>query len=104
MRPRGEVREAVAGALQSIATASDGVTWRDLLPCVPGINPACPAEVRLVRKAVENMAAAGEIERIGHRRVPGSAKPMTAYRPRGANWVTQGTSMLDGVIRGWRVA
>jgi len=101
MRPRGEVRQAIANAIEHLGHAA---TWKDLVPCVPDINPACPSELRLVRKTVENMAAAGELERAGRVRVPGSAKPMTAYKPRGTGWVTQGHTLLDGVVRGWRVA
>lgn len=104
MRPRSEVREAIAAAAQSIAEAGRSVTWRDLVPCVPGINPASPAEVRLVRRTVENMARSGELERVGRVPVPGSAKPMTGYKPRSSGWVTQGHTLLDGVVRGWRVA
>lgn len=101
MRPRSEVRQALAAAVVDLGRPA---TWRDLVPHVPGINPASPAEVRLVRKTVENMAAAGELQLVDRVRVPGASKPMNAYRPRTSGWVTQGHSLLDGVMRGWRVA
>jgi hypothetical protein len=105
MRPRGEVREAIARATDALAT-HQGMppTWRDLLSHVPGINPASPGEQRLVRKTVENMALAGELERAGKVRVQGVSRPMTTYRPRkAAGWARQGVSSLDNVMRDWRV-
>jgi hypothetical protein len=104
MRPRGEVREAIARAADALATSGTPPTWRDLLSHVPGINPASPGEQRLVRKTVENMALAGELERAGKVRVQGVSRPMTSYRPRQTGWVRQGVSSLDNVMRGWRVA
>lgn len=109
MRPRGEVREAVVAAMSALGEQQAlPATWRDLLPHVaahvPGLSPASPADVRMVRKTVENMAFAGEIERQGSKKVQGVARPMTAYKPRSKGWVRQGTTMLDGVMRGWRIA
>lgn len=102
MRPRGEVREAIARAAQSLAEQGTPPTWRELVGHVKGMSPASPADVRLVRKTVENMAQAGELVRAGERRVQGVARPMTQWKPRGASWVHQGAPMLDGIVRGWR--
>lgn len=104
MRPPGEIREALRQVLPALAGESGALTWRDLVPHVPGVNPASPADVRLVKKTVENMAQAGELERTGQVRVNGACRPMVTYRPRSAGgWVTQGTQMLEGVLRGWRI-
>jgi hypothetical protein len=103
MRPRGEVRSAIAEATQQLAQQQVLPTWRDLVAMVPGISSTSPADLRLVRKTVENMALAGELERAGNRHVQGVARPMTTYRPRSNSWV-HGTAQLDGVVRGWRTA
>jgi len=103
MRPRGEVRAAIAQATQQLAEQKLTPTWRDLVSLVPGVSASSPADLRLVRKTVENMATAGELERAGNRRVQGVARPMTTYRPRTNSWV-HGTAQLDGVMRGWRTA
>lgn len=105
MRPRGEVRDAIAQATLSLHEQGATPTWRDLVQHVPGLSSASPADVRLVRKTVENMALAGELERVGTVRVQGVCRPMTRYRPRQtAGWVRNAASALDNVIRGWRVA
>jgi hypothetical protein len=76
MRPRGSIRQALQEHLQA---AEQGATWHDLalrLEAAGLINTAAPGEMRLVRRAVENMVKAGEAERL-----PGTARRAWARRP-----------------------
>jgi hypothetical protein len=67
MRPRGEVRLALAQAVE--AAPAPGATWRELAAqaCV-GLDSA--------RRTVGNMVAAGELIVVGHKRVPHARRPM----------------------------
>ena len=74
MRPRGEIRELLfAGFCERQAAA----TWREVLP-VTGVDVRSPAEVTLVRRTVENMVRAGELQRADE---PGERARMARYRP-----------------------
>lgn len=69
-RPQGEIR-----ALLLAGFAERGAsTWREVLPAVlpVRVNVRSPAEVRLVRKTVENMVAAGELVKVGVSREAGA--------------------------------
>lgn len=92
MRPRGEVRIAIATAATDLAREVGGGTWKDMAQraCV-GLGAA--------QKTVKNMVMAGELEKCGQVRVEGSRRPMCRYAPR-HGWVTDGLS-LEGVLRSW---
>lgn len=81
MRPRGEIRAALASAAEAYARAHVdehgrpcGLTWRQLarLACV-GFD--------LAKATVKNMATAGELVPVGEVREPGSRRAMVAYVP-----------------------
>ena len=55
--------------------------WRATISLLP-FNVVTPAESRLVRKTVENMVRAGELEARGFVRVSGSNRPMAIYTQR----------------------
>lgn len=69
MRPRGEVRMALAGAA---ARFESGATWRELArsACV-GWDAA--------RETVRSMARGGELVVIGQHAAPHSRRPMQLY-------------------------
>ncbi len=107
MRPAGEIREALRGCFPE---RGQGVaTWYDALNALGArqlVNPAAPGERKLVRKTVENMVQAGELQKAEPVRVPGSRRPMTGYA---RGWVTnwgagssQGGTELGLVVAGWR--
>ena len=78
MRPAGEIRAALRGW----SPEAQPVTWRDALAylaCVGLVSASAPAEVRLVRQTVENMARSSELLEAGYVRAPGSRRPMAGY-------------------------
>lgn len=84
MRPRGSIRKAVA---EHMAAAAQGATWRDLahrLEACGLIDTRAPAELALVRKAVENMKQSGEIEPVGEVRSFKGRRPLKLYGARRA--------------------
>ena len=93
MRPRGEIRQALAQAGAALADEHGGFTWREVaaLACV-GFTAA--------RQTVENMERAGELECVGQRHVPGVCRPMNVYAPRRASEPAARIS-LDQAMRGW---
>lgn len=74
MRPRGEIRMALAEAAELLAREVGAATWRDM---------AQRAQVgyRAAERTVGNMARAGELQRVGRAEVPHSRKPMVLYAP-----------------------
>lgn len=100
MRPRSDLRAALLPAAQALVGRGIAPTWRDLLPYAPpGTNAG------LVRRAVVNMAAAGELHPSGTRRVPGACRPMRTYTTnRPGNWATQGGQLLAEVMGRWTAA
>lgn len=102
MRPRGGIRKAVA---EHMAAAQEGATWRDLalrLEAQGLINTRAPSEMELVRKAVENMKQAGEIEPVGERRTRWSRRPLKLYGARRAPARPQdATAELAAVLGRW---
>ena len=92
MRPRGEIRQALAGAAQALTQQQGGATWRELAA------HACVGYAA-ARKTVSNMALAGELVPGGVVRVAHACRPMVRYRVRGG-WVAAGMS-LDAVVSTW---
>lgn len=80
-RPRGEIRQT----LLEVLTDTAALHWRAAAQAMHAnaqhvaVNPASPADLRLVRKTMCNMARAGELARVGKASVPGSARPMTLF-------------------------
>ena len=83
MRPRGEVRAALAGAFERLVrerglvaegTAVDGVPWRDA---------AMAAQVgfEAARETVKNMTRAGELVRVGAKKAAGTNRWEGLYAP-----------------------
>jgi hypothetical protein len=105
MRPRGEVRRAVEGCIP--LDAKDAVTWRDVAAALHQrevINIDAPAEVKLVRKTVENMAMAAQVKKVGSRAVPGSRRAMSTYA-RANGWMSgAGGAELGSVMHCWVTA
>lgn len=93
-RPVGEIRQAVLQA------AEQGVrgTFLELARLVPGVNPACRAELERVRLTCRNLASEGHLERVDKARVPGICRPLTVYAPRRrSGWVTGGPALQDAL-------
>jgi hypothetical protein len=80
MRPRGEIRAALADAAQQIVDQQvsegevKGVTWRQLA------RAACVG-FEFARATVKNMVTAGELVPVGEEREPGSRRPLVTYAP-----------------------
>jgi hypothetical protein len=93
MRPCSEIRSALrAAALDLAAAGTVRFTWRELaLRARVGAQAAADT--------VKNMAAAGELERVGALSVAGSRRPMTAYAP--ATPREGAAAALDALVRGW---
>lgn len=94
MRPRGEIRAALALAVDTLPAQAQGATWRDLaqLACV-GLSAA--------RKTVENMVDAGELIVVGHRRTPHASRPMRLLAKPGASGAVRQSSPFEELARCW---
>jgi hypothetical protein len=114
VRPRGEIREALAGAFRELSSSADagafcgaiahqavlddvsfGATWRDA---------AVLAQVgfEAARRTVSNMHRAGELVKVGTVRLPHGNRPMVRYAPaEGAGDYTDATVELSNAINGW---
>lgn len=98
MRPRADIRLALATAAQELPTQlGRGATWRDM---------AKHARVGFAaaKATVHNMARAGELQPAGTVTSPSSRRPMTAFVP--AQQVERAcpVSSLDTLLRGWQRA
>lgn len=114
MRPRGEIREALAGAFRELSFTADagglcgaiahqgvvndlcvGATWRDV---------AVKAQVGFdaARQTVRDMHRAGELVKVGTVRVPHANRPMVRYAPAAdAGAYTDATVELSNAINCW---
>jgi hypothetical protein len=97
MRPRQEIRTALAEAALALQKEQGAATWRDLAEraCV-GYDKAC--------ETVRNMATAGELRKVDTVRVGHARRPMVRYAPVSA-WGSTGwgsPATLDAVLRTWR--
>lgn len=81
MRPAGEIRQALRDAVRELHGVQGSASLLDLAPRVPRLNPAAPSEMELVRRTLVNMADAGELQRVGKHKPPGSARWFTLYEP-----------------------
>lgn len=83
MRPPGEVREALREAFRRLGDQQGAASWRDALPLLQhvGIDPRSVAEVRLVRKTVERMVSAGELQVAGRTKAAGKRTWCALYEP-----------------------
>ena len=92
--PRGEIRQVLGGAFERLAQQQGHATWRD-------VAAAACVGFAAAKHTTKNMVKAGELEPVAHVRVPGSKRPMVAYRPRKATgWVAGGVGLND-VMRAW---
>ncbi len=91
MRPRGEIRTALASA--AVQLGDTGFTWRDL---------AATAQVGfdVARQYAKDMRRAGELQKVGTVKVPHARRPMVKLKPRGG--FVHAPLALDGVMRTWR--
>lgn len=89
MRPRGEIRSVLAGALAELP--ADGFTWRHAAVHT-GVGFAA------ARVTLENMARAGEVARAGTMPAPGVGRPMVRYRPLQPEG---GRARLEQALRSW---
>jgi response regulator of citrate/malate metabolism len=96
MRPRGEIRQALATAAEQLVQEREAFTWRELAE-VAQVGQAA------ARRTVENMAAWGELQRLPDtKRVPGVCRPLRLYTTsRRDSWVAQGADLAN-VFNGWR--
>lgn len=96
MRPAGEVRQALAKAAEELAAEASAATWRDM---------AQRANVgfKVARVTVENMARAGQLERVGSAKREHSKRWMALYAPACAPAVDVGAAVpaIDNVMRSW---
>ena len=94
MRPRGEIRAALALAVDALPSTAPSATWRDLaqLACV-GFDAA--------RRTVDNMVTAGELIVVGHRRTPHACRPMRLLARPGACAAAREPSAFEELARCW---
>jgi hypothetical protein len=90
-RPCGEIRQALTAAAQA---APGPVTWRELavMACV-GFAAA--------KATARNMEAAGELEAVGTRKVPGICRPVTLYAPGRKDLASKQGADLACVLSRW---
>lgn len=83
MRPPGEVRAALRDVFSRLAVEHGPAGWREVLPLLAplGIDPRSSAEVRLVRKTVERMVLAGELQAVGRTKDAGQRVWRCLYEP-----------------------
>ena len=83
MRPPGEVRAALRDVFSRLAAEHGPAGWREVLPLLAplGIDPRSSAEVRLVRKTVERMVLAGELQAVGRTKDAGQRVWRCLYEP-----------------------
>lgn len=74
MRPRGEIREALAQAAGVLAQRHGGGTWRD-------IAAAACVGFELGRHTIKNMVRAGELQRVRPIRVEWSRREVDLLAP-----------------------
>jgi hypothetical protein len=78
-----------------------------LVDRVPGFNALAPSELRAGRQTVQAMCNAGELVRVGARRVPGSRRPVNLYAPavveigQPADTTTSGADALASAMQVW---
>jgi hypothetical protein len=98
---RGTFRLALTTAAQQLADVRcDGMTWRDIYdhtPMLPGLVP------RVARRVVDNMARAGELQRVGIIKAPHARRPMTLFSVTSSGR-TQAEAALECVLNGWIAA
>lgn len=95
MRPRGEIRQALASAACVLHQEQGAATWRQI---------AARAQVgyALAHDTIRNMARAGELADVGADKPAGSARWHRLYEPAPRNFATATTGELDQVVRAWR--
>lgn len=103
MRPRGEIRMLLRAGFAERGAC----TWREMLPCAQ-VDTRSPAEVRLVRKTVENMVAAGELVKVGVSREAGARVWQAMYEaapppdaPAAEGGAGAALDALQSITRGW---
>lgn len=78
MRPRGEIRAALAAAAERLLAQPGlqavGLTYVDLA------QAACVG-FKAAQRTLDNMSRAGEFVRVGSRPVPGAKRPVSTYVP-----------------------
>lgn len=94
MRPRGEVREALAEAARALKAEQGAATWREL---------AARARVGfdLGFETVRNMTRAGELQVVGRAKAAGSSNWCKLYEPSAPG--PQLGLDLERTLRAWRV-
>lgn len=79
-RPRGELRKAIGVAF---AATGEPMTWQAVATQLVAerlVQSVGASERKLIRRTVENMTQAGELQACGQSREPGCRRPMTLYR------------------------
>jgi hypothetical protein len=93
MRPRGEIRQALASAAEYLVRERGHFTYKDA---------AATAQVAFekARLTVKDMVSAGELAVVGQTRAPGVSKPLNLYaQPRQA--AGQASAELLQVVQRW---
>jgi predicted DNA repair protein MutK len=78
-RPRGDLRRLL---VQVFSQTAEALTWRDAagrLVAGGHVLSLGASELQAIRRTVDNMANAGELQRVGHVRCAAN-RPMTTYR------------------------
>jgi hypothetical protein len=94
VRPRGEIRDAIADAARALKAEQGAATWKEL---------AARARVGfdLGFETVRNMARSGELQTVGRVKAAGSGNWCKLYEP--AEPGPQLGLDLERMLRSWRV-
>lgn len=96
MRPRADIRQALATAAQELPPRlGRGATWRELAQHARVGFAAAKANVH-------RMARSGELEQAGTVETPTSRRPMTAFVPAQQVERSCPVATLDVLLRGWQ--
>lgn len=90
-RPRGEVREALAVALEQLHKVQGAVSARELAA-------AAKVSIDHAEKTLENMAIAGQVAVVGHGKRPGE-RWHNLYEPAGDDVDESADDPLTAVMR-----
>lgn len=94
MRPRGEIRQALFTAAITLHEERGAFSWIDLAE-------KSQVGYEAARRTVVNMAAAGELVRVGSDKPAGSRVWVTLFEPVCEEAASEASADLSAVVRSW---
>ena len=93
MRPRGEIRQAVAAAAGQLVAERGSFTGRD-------VAHAAQVAFEKARLTLKDMVRAGELVVVGETTAPGVCRPLNVYTQRAAQQGHAGADLCQ-VVQRW---